>query len=317
MSTNLLIVVLGLLVVPAVADSPGQAQWIAFNRAGAGNSSFQCFTPNNVEVSGGSLVITTKAETSRCSSIDLAPMTHGYTSGFVAMRSFNFLYGTLTFRAKLGGGTGTGAWPIVWMADASCQKSDPSGTDDDCNGQELDVTEIYGDFTHINQQIHVDDFKHNDGCSAHVTDVSQNFHLYQLDWSPGSLSFKVDGVVTCTIEKRYVPDSPMYVKINTFVGGFGGAVRQSSLPWQTQVDYVRVTQGGKLIFSDEFNDSKTIEPGEFVTIGPSTARKSRWSLIESSLLGSPRRIVATALGIVAITIGPLLYRWKTRRELTN
>ena len=78
------------------------------------------------------------------------------------MRNFNFLYGTVEFRAKFGGGVGTGAWPTVWMEDASCQASDPTGTDERCNGQEIDIAEILNsDFTHINQQIHVDNFNHN------------------------------------------------------------------------------------------------------------------------------------------------------------
>jgi beta-glucanase (GH16 family) len=247
----------------ALCQTDLDGQWIAFNRAGAPNSNLQCFTSRNVSASGGNLLITTKSETASCSSFDLPYATYSYTSGFVAMRSFNFLYGTLEVRAKFGGGASTGSWPIVWMEDASCQASDPTGTDDRCNGQEIDVAEILNsDFTHVNQQIHVDNYKRHDGCTASTTDTSQNFHVYQLVWSAGSLVFKIDGATTCTINRTYVPNAPMYVKINNFVGGVGGSVNNSSLPWNTLVDYVRVTQGSAVVFNDDFNLNATVQPAQ-------------------------------------------------------
>src|SRR5215831_19782625 len=94
----------------ARAQSGLDARWVAFDRAGAPNSKWQCFTPRNVSVSDGNLVISTRTETANCSSFDLHPATYQYTSGFVSMRSFNFLYGTVEFRAKFGGGSNTGAW---------------------------------------------------------------------------------------------------------------------------------------------------------------------------------------------------------------
>jgi beta-glucanase (GH16 family) len=251
----------------AQAQSGLDARWVAFDRAGAPNSKWQCFTPRNVTVSGGNLVISTRGEAAKCSSFDLQPATYGYTSGFVSMRSFNFLYGTVEFRAKFGGGSNTGAWPTVWLQDASCQSSDPTGTDDRCNGQEIDIAEILdGDFTRVNQQIHVDNFARNDGCKASTSDTSQNFHVYQLVWSPGSfwspgsLVFKIDGTTTCTIAKRYVPKDPMYLKISMYVGGYGGPVKDGSLPWTTLIDYVKVTQGSTVVFQDDFNARPTDQP---------------------------------------------------------
>jgi beta-glucanase (GH16 family) len=231
-------------------------QWIAYNRAGAPNSNLQCFTSNNVSVANGYLVITTKTESATCTSIDLSSATYGYTSGFVSMRTFNFLYGTVEFRAKFGGGNSTGAWPTVWMLDSSCQASDPTGTDEHCTGQEIDIAEILdGNFSQVNEQIHIDNFAHNDGCKPMTSDTSQNFHVYQLVWSPGTLIFKIDGRTTCTINKSYVPKNPMYVKISMYTGGFGGPIKKESLPWTTLIDYVKVMQGPNVIFNDDFNSS--------------------------------------------------------------
>lgn len=260
-----------LWLLPLAEAQPGldnrlSEQWIAFERAGGPTSNFQCYSPRNVSVSNGFLAITTAAETATCSSFDLRPASYSYTSGFVAMRKFNFLYGTVAVRAKFGGGGRTGAWPIVWMADSTCQASDPTGTNDDCNEQEIDVAEILnGNFTQVNQQIHVDRFKHQDGCKAPASDVSRNFHVYQLDWFRDSLVFKIDGAVTCTVSGSYVPASPMYVKINTFVGGYGGPVDNASLPWTTLIDYVKVTQGSNLIFNDGFGPKPVDQPVPITT----------------------------------------------------
>jgi beta-glucanase (GH16 family) len=261
----ILTAVLGLTPL-AEAQAGLNDQWIAFERAGAPNSNLQCYSPRNVSVSAGYLAIATTAEAANCSSFDLQRTSYRYTSGFVAMRKFNFLYGTVAVRAKFGGGGRTGAWPIVWMADASCQASDPTGTDDECNEQEIDVAEILnGNFTRVNQQVHVDRFKHEDGCKAPTSDVSRNFHVYQLDWFPGSLVFEIDGVVTCKILRSYVPDSPMYVKINTSAGRYGGPVDDTSLPWTTLVDYVKVTQGSNLIFNDGFGSEPADQPVPITT----------------------------------------------------
>ncbi len=272
---NLWLIALLWFPLPTRAQTGLNGQWIAFKRASAPNSNLQCFTPDNVSVSGGNLVITTKSEFATCSSIDLPFATYRYTSGYVSMRNFNFLYGTVEFRAKFGGGANSGAWPVVWMEDASCQASDPTGTDDNCNGQEIDIAEIlHSDFTHVNQQIHVENFSHNDGCNASTTDTSKNFHVYQLLWSAGSLVFKIDGATTCTIARNYVPNAPMYLKFDNFVGNFGGAVNDRSLPWTTLVDYVKVTQGSAVIFEDDFDPKDTNQPPKAVLATPSSSNRS-------------------------------------------
>ena len=284
--SKVLLLALLVLPLPTPALPASNAQWIALNRAGAPNSNLQCFTPNNVTISDGNLVITTKVENETCSSFDLPPTSYDYTSGFVAMRSFSFLYGTVEVRAKFGGGAGTGAWPAIWMADVSCQPSDPSGTDDHCNQQEIDIAEILkSDFTQVNQQIHVDGFTHNDGCTAPAKDTSQNFHVYQLDWSSGSLIYKLDGIATCTIRQRYVPNSPMYLKISMFAGKYGGSVNDHTLPWRMLVDYVKVSKGSVVVFNDDFNQGNTIQPAPLVVSGPPSGYHHTLTSIRKALLG--------------------------------
>jgi beta-glucanase (GH16 family) len=238
------------------------AKWLAYSRAGGSEASSQaCFMPNNVAVSGGNLVLTSKLESAACKSIDLPQATHNYTSAFVAMRNFNFLYGTVEVRAKFGGGMSSGSWPVVWFLDASCQASDPTGTDDRCTGQEIDMAEILdGNFRLVNEQIHIDNFKHNDGCKAPAADTSQDFHTYQMDWSSGLLVFRIDGKTTCTLKNKYVPSAPIYLKFTVYVGGFGGPVKDNTLPWTTLIDYVKISQGSNVIFEDQFNEPPAVTP---------------------------------------------------------
>jgi beta-glucanase (GH16 family) len=244
-----------LLGVPqhASAQQALSDRWVAFDRAGAPNSALQCFTPSEVAVSRGYLVLRTESRITVCSSYDLHLFFHRYASAFVAMRSFNFLYGDVEVRARFGGGMGSGSWPAIWLADASCQPSDPTGTDEHCNEQEVDIAEILGsDFAKVYQWIHVNRFKYNDHCEPRVSDTATNFHIYGLQWSPGSLVFRIDGIATCTIRQPYVPNAPMYLKISAFVGRLGGPISRSSLPWSTLIDYVKITQGHTVVFEDDF-----------------------------------------------------------------
>jgi len=289
-------------------------QWIAFNRAGAGNSNLQCFKPNNIQVAGGLLSITTKKESANCSSIDLAPSEYKYTSGFISMRTFHFLYGTVEFRAKFGGGDRSGAWPVIWMNDAPCQPSDPTGTDDPCKGQEIDVAEILdGNFQHVNQQIHTDNFIHNDGCTASVSDTSRNFHTYKMDWNPGILNFSVDGVATCRINGPYVPNVPMYLKITMFVGSYGGPLNESTLPWTTSIDYVRIKKAGEVVFEDDFNSQDTIQPAEYIPMSPpATSLSSRFLAF---IRERRRLLIITLPACLAATF--VLFRRRASRANSN
>ncbi len=141
------------------------------------------------------------------------------------------------------------------MADVSCQPSDPTGTDDTCNEQEIDIVEILNsDYTQINQQIHVNNFGNNDqNLQTGFSDPSANWHVYQLVWSAGQLVWKIDGTTTFTLTQAYVPNAAMYLKITQGVGYLNGSVVDASLPWTMLVDYVKVTQGVTVVFEDDFN----------------------------------------------------------------
>lgn len=236
------------------------SQWIAMNKFGdTGNGELQCYLPSQDTESGGMLVVATILKSVTC-----AGKSSSYDSGMVTWATFSYTYGTLEFRAKMAGGQGT--WPAIWLLGRNCQPMNAawSATVGNCNwplpgSDEIDVTEILNS-SHgsINQQLHSNG--HNDGCTASASDTSQNFHVYQLVWAPGSLKWNVDGKTTCTLAASYAPNTPMFLIINTAMGGAGGSVSNSTLPQQTQVDYVKVTQGSTVVFDDEFGGAVVVEP---------------------------------------------------------
>ena len=215
------------------------SKWVALDRSGdSSNQEVGCYAPDHAGVSGG--VLTLRTDVAAC------PDGRSYTSGAIQMRSFSFTYGTVEFRSKEAGGVGT--WPAEWLLGANCQQTNVASADNtppcawpNPGSDEIDIAEIFSyDHTMVNEQIHSG--SNQDRCLPHVSDVTQNWHTYQLVWAPGSLVWKIDGVTTCT-KTAGIPSTPMFLIINTAVGGIGGGtVDASTLPQTHQVDYVRVSR---------------------------------------------------------------------------
>ncbi|GEM_PF-4284246 len=213
--------------------------WIALNRPGdSSNGEAQCYLPSNAAVADGSLVLTSKVDGS-CAG-------YSYTSAMVQWKSFNFLYGTIEIRAKEAGGQGT--WPALWLLGADCQQANITTADNvgTCNwpapgSDEIDIAEIKGgNLTTVNQNLISNGT--NTTCAPTTSDVSQNWHTYDLIWQPGSLTWQIDGQTTCTMTQA-VPAHPMFLLLNTALGGNGGGqIDASTLPQTHSIDYVRVYQ---------------------------------------------------------------------------
>ncbi len=242
-------------VTPFIFDDGFQGSklssaWTAI--AGPGdpsNTEQECYSPQNVTVTGGTL--SERAEVGSISNCDCPSATQsanacGYISGAVQWTSLSFTYGTVSVRAKLAGGKGP--WPAIWLLGADCQS--PTWLQSSCpwpepGSDEIDIAEVLqSNHTDVNEQIHTEDSsgtEESPGCTAPTSNVSQNWHTYTLIWAPGSLTWKIDGVQTCQITS-YVPTTPMFLIIDTAVGGAGaGIVRSSTLPQTTEIDYVGVT----------------------------------------------------------------------------
>ena len=213
---------------------------VVLNRDGdQSNSELECYTPSNVSLGSGVLDIRTQ------SGYCPPPNNYPYTSGMVQWDTFQYTYGTLEARMKMPGGQGT--WPGLWLLGSNCQLSNHTTADNvlGCDwhhtgSQEIDIAEKLCGNNCMNEELWAD--TGNTGCRpSTLSDVTTNWHTYTLEWKPGSLIWKIDGVETCSATQG-VPASPMFLIINTAVGGAGGGtVDPSTLPQDFQIDYVRVT----------------------------------------------------------------------------
>ena len=210
--------------------------WAIMDREGdLSNAELQCYTPANQSVANDSLTLTIKPQNITCNGHP-----YSYTSSMVQWRSFNFTYGTVEVRAKFPGGTGP--WPAIWLLGANCQASNIVSADNTppCNwpkagSDEIDIAEVPDNGrSQVNQQIH--SASGDPGCKPTVSDTSLNYHVYRLEWAPGSVTWKIDGVQTCRVTSG-VPSTPMFLLLNIASHGTVAGLPQSMI-----VDYVTVTQ---------------------------------------------------------------------------
>ena len=220
------------------------SKWIAVNsHADRSNSEPGCYTSHNVSEGSGVLTETIEHRAFTCPD---ATGSNDYPTGAIQMKSFSFTYGTVDVRAKVAGCGG--CWPAIWMLGSECQSpawlvngNDPATCHwPDAGSQEIDVAEfLSSSFTAARNNLIT-----SAGTESELTDRfadgSRNFHVYTLVWSPGSLVFKVDGTTQNTYSTA-VPSSPMFLIINTSIGGNGGTIDNATLPAQTQIDYVHVS----------------------------------------------------------------------------
>jgi beta-glucanase (GH16 family) len=74
-------------------------------------------------------------------------------------------------------------------------------------------------------------------------DFTAGFHVFAIEWSAGELRWFIDGT-ECARVFHDVPDKAMFLLLNTSIGGDwpGPPGRQTVLPEEFQIDYVRVYQ---------------------------------------------------------------------------
>ncbi len=212
---------------------------------GWGNNEEEYYTSNssNVRVDNGQLIIEAQQQT--YDGFD-------YTSArIVTTPSLNFTYGKLDIVAKLPAGVGT--WPAFWLL-----PSDPryvvwnSTTEQDPNNYlkdgEIDIMEATGSIpaqvTSSAQSYVYNPLNNNERIgTTNISDDTTAFHDYELQWTPTSLSFLVDGVAYHTVTKASTDttdiwpyNQPFYLIINIAMGGTeGGTIANSSGPWQMAI----------------------------------------------------------------------------------
>ena len=215
--------------------APDSSKWgYDIGAGGWGNAEAQYYTNNtsNVEVVGGNLKITTRAESFNGSS---------YTSARLKSENkFEFTYGKVEVRAKLP--TGGGTWPAIWMLGQNYA----TNTWPACG--EIDIMEHKGNVQDkIYGTLHYpgNSGGNGNGNSTMISGASTQFHIYKTIWSPGSVKLYVDDVLFHTVVNNgSLPfNADFFLILNVAMGGtFGGTINPSFMQSSMEIDYVRVYQ---------------------------------------------------------------------------
>lgn len=154
--------------------------------------------------------------------------------------SFELLYGQVEARIKIP--KGPGLWPAFWLLQS-----------DGVWPPEIDIMEIVDpEAKQVAQHFHYGktdtDFTKNPGKGYPAgVDLSQDFHVYGVDWQPDYIRWYLDGkLIQEYTDKANIPSKPMYVLLNLAVGGEWpekyGKLADASFPAEMVVDWVKVWQ---------------------------------------------------------------------------
>ena len=193
----------------------------------------------------------------------------GYTKQYTSARlnsKFAFTYGRVEVRAKLP--TGVGTWPAIWMLGKNINE-DGGYWDNQGFGilnwpacGEIDIMEHWG-----HNQNYVQSAMHTPssygGTLNHggqtIPSVSNEFHVYTLEWSSEKMVFSVNDVVHYTYNPStkdsdtWPFDSEQYLLLNIAIQP---SIEQSFTQSAMEIDYVRVYQESVLAVSEEANSNK-------------------------------------------------------------
>ena len=231
---------------------------IGTGSGGWGNNELQYYTdrPENVQVTGGNLVITARKE---------AYGGMNYTSARIKTQGLrSFTYGKIEARIKLP--SGQGLWPAFWML----------GTNIDSVGWpksgETDIMERVNNNPYVNGTVHWDANGQADyGQVSGNLDFTQ-YHVYSVEWDSKYIKWFVDGQ---QYNAFYIENGtgnteefqlPFFLLLNLAVGGNwpGSPNNSTQFPAQMLVDYVRVYQS---------SDAPNIVSGGIYTIGNKASGK--------------------------------------------
>ncbi|OON96569.1 MAG: glycoside hydrolase [Epulopiscium sp. Nele67-Bin005] len=210
---------------------------------GWGNDELQYYTDcGNAVVRNGCLEIEARIEQKE---------NNKYTSArLVSRNKQDWLYGKIEVRAKLPKGIGT--WPAIWLLPTDWEYG---GWPD---SGEIDIMEHVGyDQNTIHGSVHTLAYFHKINThktkTLYIENVSDEFHIYAVDWQPNKVSVSVDGNVYfeyCPTDYVQNPtfaewpfDKKMHLIINIAVGGGWGGLKgvdDGIFPQKMYIDYVRV-----------------------------------------------------------------------------
>lgn len=166
----------------------------------------------------------------------------------VSREKGDWKYGRFEIRAKIPEGRGT--WPAIWMLPTDWEYGGWPASG------EIDIMEHVGyDLNVIHGTVHTEDYNHQKntqkGSKKTVFGVTDNFHVYAIDWKENRIDFFIDGVKYFTFYKEsdsykeWPFDKRFHLLLNIAIGGTWGGlegVDDNIFPTDMVIDYVRVYQ---------------------------------------------------------------------------
>jgi len=155
------------------------------------------------------------------------------TGGVATWNKYTFKYGLVKIRAQLPQMT-QGFWPGLWFI------AEDSGRN---ARYEVDLMEAVNLPNKIYFNYHDNVHDTNPNSSYSGPDFSAAMHDYEMEWLPDRLIIRIDGIEYLNVTSN-VPDMPMYLIINTALGGSWPGTPDSTtiLPATMKIDYVRIYQ---------------------------------------------------------------------------
>ena len=220
-----------------------RAMWLPQTTKGSGfdSNDHDCFmdSPNNVSVSGGSLVLTSRQEPAPFVCEDAVPRSTQYTSGSVSTyqrKSVN--RGRVEVRAKILSAKVQGTHTAFWLFPQDLLGGPGLG--------EIDIAEVYGIYSdraipYIHSPLEaVDPSDTNNYCM--IQNIA-DWNTYVVEWTAQSIKIIYNGQVCLTNTLAASTFNKDYMVALTQGLGWPGNDFQpgiTPLPAQTLVDYVRV-----------------------------------------------------------------------------
>ncbi|HKL22645.1 MAG TPA: glycoside hydrolase family 16 protein [Tichowtungia sp.] len=243
---------------------------------GNGQLEFNTARSENVYVENGSLILEARDET-----FTGGGATREFTSARVNTQGrFAFTYGTLEARIQLPD-TADGLWPAFWLlgnnfpgiawpdcgeidilesgADAGIQ----NGTQNELINSAIHFSNAADEYEYYAEWINASDYIGTD-------DLSADYHLYKVEWTPTDLTFYIDDVQFATwditaphFEEYHHPHFPI---LNVAIGGWnyvkinepGGIT--ASFPAQMKIDWIRLSDNG---YTEVYLGADAAETGNF------------------------------------------------------
>ena len=207
--------------------------WIAVDGAANVNNEREYYTPTDVYLENGNLVLRSQQRLMGG---------RGYTSGEVRTGTKRGVSPGFAVEWRTQIPSGKGIWPANWLVAQACDGINGCGSN---WPPEIDVLEVRGSTPNANVMTHwwstYPTPQHQTTTYVGPVDLSADFHSYRVEWFRDSVVWYIDGIQRAK-HTTNITTGQMQLVMNTAVGGdFDQSPDASTVfPQYHRIDYVRV-----------------------------------------------------------------------------